>query len=126
MVLTVELGSFAALSDDCTDTLQDVLSLIAYPDPLSSPVSHYLSQDRREQVATELNNHIIGRAAATHGLAWHGGNTWTGLERLAQQSTVVRDLLHSEGSKDVKSQKVFSPSSPEMVYPKWSLPIFLI
>ena len=39
-------------------------------------------------------------------LAWHGGNTWTSLERLVQQSTTVRDALYTEASKDAKNQKV--------------------
>jgi glucose-induced degradation protein 8 len=78
-----------------TETLQDIISLIAYPTPSSSPLKHYLSQERRETVASSLNDFIVAKS---------GGNRWTSLERLVQQATIVREKLNLE--KDAKN-KVF-------------------
>ena len=39
--------------------LQDVLSLLAYPDPLQSPVAHFLDQSRRDLVSAQLNAYIL-------------------------------------------------------------------
>ena len=41
------------------DTLQDVIALIAYTDPESCPMSLYMSQARRVEVADQLNNYIL-------------------------------------------------------------------
>jgi hypothetical protein len=39
--------------------LSDVVSLIAYADPATSPVAHYLSQEQRERTAQALNSFIL-------------------------------------------------------------------
>lgn len=90
------------------DPLQDIVALIAYADASQSPVAHYLSQDRREQVAMNLNNYI---------LSMDHQPSETCLERMVKQATVVREVLCSEGSKDKKSTKP--------VFPRWSLSAFL-
>ncbi|KAJ3258715.1 hypothetical protein HK103_003309 [Boothiomyces macroporosus] len=59
MYAQTELGVFSSINPKYNDTLQDIIALIAYPDPASSPMSHYLSQDRRESVAISFNNYII-------------------------------------------------------------------
>ncbi|KAJ6596997.1 lish motif-containing protein [Mycena vulgaris] len=41
--------------------LRNVVGLLAYPDPQSSPVAKYLSQERREAVANQINTAILYR-----------------------------------------------------------------
>ncbi|KAJ7109485.1 CTLH/CRA C-terminal to lish motif domain-containing protein [Mycena epipterygia] len=41
--------------------LRNVAGLLAYPDPQSSPVAKYLSQERREAVANQINTAILYR-----------------------------------------------------------------
>ncbi|KAJ6547670.1 CTLH/CRA C-terminal to lish motif domain-containing protein [Mycena capillaripes] len=41
--------------------LRNVVSLLAYPDPDNSPVAKYLSQERREAVANQINTAILYR-----------------------------------------------------------------
>jgi hypothetical protein len=65
-------------------------------------MAHLLHETQREKVANELNNSI---------LEFQGKKPFTGLERLTQQCTVVRDVLYNESGKKV--------------YPKWSLEVFL-
>ncbi|KAL2911615.1 hypothetical protein HK105_208916 [Polyrhizophydium stewartii] len=88
-----ELGKFAFMEPKYSETLQDIVALIAYTDPESSPLAGYMSRERREQVAMELNSYI---------LAYHGASPVTALERIAQQATVVREVLHAETVKDKK------------------------
>ncbi|KAI8895455.1 CTLH/CRA C-terminal to lish motif domain-containing protein [Globomyces pollinis-pini] len=102
-----ELGSFANENQQFAETLQDVIALLAYPDPIQSPIAHYMSEARREYVATIVNNYLISAG---------GGNSWTSLERLVQQSTVTRDFLYTEASKDKKAApKVFRLSAYTLV-----------
>lgn len=68
-------------------------------------MSHFLKDERREFVSNELNNFII---------ATQGGSKMTGIEKLVKQSTAVRDQLYFETNKDKK-----------LVFPKWSLDVFL-
>ncbi|KAJ7741517.1 lish motif-containing protein [Mycena maculata] len=44
-----------------TQELRNVAGLLAYPDPQSSPVAKYLSQERREAVANQINTAILYR-----------------------------------------------------------------
>jgi len=44
-----------------TQELRNVAGLLAYPDPESSPVANYLSQERREAVANQINTAILYR-----------------------------------------------------------------
>ena len=49
------------IDPDYTDRLTEVLALIAYQNPQNCPVSHFLSHERRETVADELNRCILGK-----------------------------------------------------------------
>jgi hypothetical protein len=42
------------------DDAQDVVALIAYQQPNTSPVAHFLSVKHREEVAEALNSAILG------------------------------------------------------------------
>lgn len=53
-----ELGVFSSVPE-VSEMLQDVIPLIAYPNPFDSPIKHFLGQERRDQVLTAVNNHII-------------------------------------------------------------------
>lgn len=109
-----ELGRFGCLKDHkYRQELHDLVSLLAYSDPATSPLSHYLSHSRRQWVATMLNNHILGIMRllissfyslfylSSHFLEAHSGaRAAPSLEMIVKQTTVVRDLLHS--AKDSK------------------------
>ncbi|KAJ3045341.1 Ran-binding protein 9 [Rhizophlyctis rosea] len=82
----------------------DIMALIAYANPETSPVGQYLSQDRREEVASNLNSHILSLS---------GLPSRPAIDVLVRQAVVVRELLSTE--KDRKNK----------TYPKWSLPMFL-
>ncbi|KAJ3053047.1 Ran-binding protein 9 [Rhizophlyctis rosea] len=71
----------------------DIMALIAYPNPETSPVASYLSQDRREEVASNLNSHI---------LSLYGLPTRPAIDSVVRQAVVVRELLSSE--KETKSK----------------------
>ena len=45
------------------DTLQDIWSFYAYPDPTKSPIAHLLDRAGRVPVAEELNSAILGNFA---------------------------------------------------------------
>jgi hypothetical protein len=55
------LGQFGYLDTKYLQELQDVVALIAYTDPTSSPVSGYLSQKHREMIADSINSAILSR-----------------------------------------------------------------
>ncbi|KAJ3147370.1 hypothetical protein HDU89_005722 [Geranomyces variabilis] len=79
-------------------TLNDIIGLIAYPDPAASPLASYLADARRENLAARLNRRIL----ESQGLA-----STTMLERLVRQATVVRNMLQEMtelASKDAKKQ----------------------
>ncbi|KAI9003715.1 CTLH/CRA C-terminal to lish motif domain-containing protein [Gaertneriomyces semiglobifer] len=78
-----ELTKFGHLNPNYMDSLNDILPLIAYADPATSPLQHYLQPDRRQTVAINLNNYI---------LAHSGLPPIPTLEQLVRQMTVVRDL----------------------------------
>eukprot|EP00842_Homolaphlyctis_polyrhiza_P003988 jgi/Hompol1/4590/HPOL_003735-RA len=56
----IEFARFASMSQKYNDILQDVVALIAYTNPETSPLAAFMSHSRREQVAMILNNHILG------------------------------------------------------------------
>ncbi|KAJ3185720.1 hypothetical protein HDU85_001079 [Gaertneriomyces sp. JEL0708] len=78
-----ELTNFSHLNPKYMDSLNDILPLLAYADPVTSPLQHYLQPDRRQAVAINLNNYI---------LAQYGLPPIPTLEQLVRQMTVVRDL----------------------------------
>ncbi|KAJ3300772.1 hypothetical protein HK104_003742 [Borealophlyctis nickersoniae] len=103
-----KLGQFGYLNPKYIEKLQDIVALIAYPNPETSPVAEYLSQQRREEVAMNLNSHI---------LSFDGLPPDTAIERLVRQAVAVRDLVSAEGHKDKKTNKP--------MYPKWDLQAFI-
>ncbi|KAI8619023.1 CTLH/CRA C-terminal to lish motif domain-containing protein [Chytriomyces sp. MP71] len=105
-----ELGQYGYLNPKYFDTLQDIVALIAYTDPYKSPVAHYLSHQRREEVATSLNGFL---------LAQQNLPAETSLERLVRQATVLRDYLSEPLVKDKKA------AAKAVLYPKWELGFFL-
>lgn len=46
---------------DYRDLTNEVASLIAYPDPHNASCSHLLSQERRRQLADEVNKVVLGK-----------------------------------------------------------------
>ncbi|XP_060673663.1 uncharacterized protein LOC107420458 isoform X2 [Ziziphus jujuba] len=77
--------------DKFVDKLEDFLALLAYDEPEKSPVFHLLSLEYRQDVADSLNRLILAHA----NLPSH-----TAMERLIQQTTVVRQCLSEEIAKD--------------------------
>ncbi|TPX77436.1 hypothetical protein CcCBS67573_g01319 [Chytriomyces confervae] len=105
-----ELGQYSDLNPKHHDALRDIVSLIAYTDPYTSPLAHYLSLQRREEVATHLNGFL---------LAHQNLSPDTALERIVRQATVLRDFLSEPAIKEKKS----APKA--VLYPKWDLGLFL-
>ncbi|GLT57973.1 hypothetical protein SLA2020_309030 [Shorea laevis] len=71
--------------------LEECMALVAYEEPEKSPVFHLLSLEHRQQVAESLNRAILAHANLP---------SYTAMERLIQQTTVVRQCLDQELSKD--------------------------
>ncbi|CAI9116829.1 OLC1v1018094C1 [Oldenlandia corymbosa var. corymbosa] len=71
--------------------LEDFIALLAYEEPKNSPMFYLLSADYRQQVADFLNRAILEHA----NLPSHSA-----LERLIQQTTVVRQCLSQECGQD--------------------------
>ncbi|KAJ3034645.1 hypothetical protein HDV00_004827 [Rhizophlyctis rosea] len=69
--------------------LTEIYSLLAYPEPWSSPMSYLLNPSGRHQVAEALNGAILEHTSRTRHSA---------LERIYRQSVVVNRALVSEGS----------------------------
>lgn len=78
--------------DKYVSKLEDFLALLAYEEPEKSPMFHLLSMDYRQQVADGLNRAILEHANLP---------SYTAMERLIQQTTVVRQCLSQETGKDV-------------------------
>ncbi|KAJ3130019.1 hypothetical protein HK098_006731 [Nowakowskiella sp. JEL0407] len=92
-----------------TDSFVDLTSLLAYPDPEKSPVSHLLLQDRRDSVAKAVNSFI---------LACENLPRETSIEKIVRQTTVVRDLLGVAVKEGSGNRRVTT-------YPRWKLEDFL-
>ncbi|KAE8731374.1 LisH and RanBPM domains containing protein isoform 2 [Hibiscus syriacus] len=73
------------------EKLEDFMALLAYEEPEKSPMFHLLSLEYRQHVADSLNRAIL--AHANH-------PTYTAMERLVQQTTIVRQCLNQEHGKD--------------------------
>ncbi|KAJ3168044.1 hypothetical protein HDU87_001273 [Geranomyces variabilis] len=94
-------------------TLNDIIGLIAYPDPAASPLASYLGDARREDLAGRLNRRIL----ESQGLA-----STSMIERLVRQSTVVRNTLQevTEPSKEAKK-----PSKQPQAQARWDVSLLL-
>ncbi|MED6169838.1 hypothetical protein PIB30_025089 [Stylosanthes scabra] len=73
------------------EKLEDFMALLAYKDPEKSPMFHLLSLEYRQQVADNLNRAILEHLNLP---------SYTAMERLIQQATVVRQCLNQEAGKD--------------------------
>ncbi|KAJ3218791.1 hypothetical protein HDU67_004039 [Dinochytrium kinnereticum] len=89
-----ELGQFGNLGPKYIEVLQDIVALIAYKDPFKSPVARFLSQERREEVASNVNNYIL----ASENLP-----SQTKIEKLVTQLITVTDTLHEQSLADKKN-----------------------
>ncbi|KAL6316446.1 hypothetical protein AAG906_018149 [Vitis piasezkii] len=73
------------------EKLEDFMTLLAYEEPEKSPMFHLLSLEYRQQVADSLNRALLAHANLP---------SCSAMERLIQQTTVVRQCLNQELSKD--------------------------
>ncbi|XP_034931666.1 uncharacterized protein [Populus alba] len=73
------------------EKLEDFLSLLAYEEPEKSPMFHLLGSEYRQHVADKLNRAI---------LAHRNLPSYTAVERLIQQTIVVRQSLNQDHGKD--------------------------
>ncbi|XP_031488953.1 uncharacterized protein LOC116256682 isoform X2 [Nymphaea colorata] len=69
------------------EKLEDFMALLAYEEPEKSPMFHLLSREYRQNVADSLNQAI---------LAYSNLPSYPSLERLIQQTAVVRQCLSQE------------------------------
>ncbi|KAM3304607.1 glucose-induced degradation protein 8 isoform X1 [Capsicum chacoense] len=67
--------------------LEDFMALLAYNEPDKSPMFHLLSLEYRQQVADSLNRAILANSNLP---------SYSAVERLMQQTTVVRQCLSQE------------------------------
>ncbi|XP_057519586.1 uncharacterized protein LOC130800203 [Amaranthus tricolor] len=73
------------------EKLEDFVALLAYEEPEKSPMFHLLSVEYKQDVADKLNRAILAHAKQS---------SYSSLERLIQQTTVVRQHLNQEVNKD--------------------------
>ncbi|XP_062098011.1 uncharacterized protein LOC133803884 isoform X2 [Humulus lupulus] len=71
--------------------LEDFLALLAYDEPEKSPMFHFLNPEYRQEVADSLNQAILAHANLP---------SYTAMERLIKQTTVVRQCISPETEKD--------------------------
>ncbi|KAK1263476.1 hypothetical protein QJS04_geneDACA009517 [Acorus gramineus] len=71
--------------------LEDFMALLAYEEPEKSPMFHLLSLDFRQNVADGINRAILAHSNLP---------CYSSMERLVQQTTVVRQYLEQELGKD--------------------------
>ncbi|CAO2826464.1 unnamed protein product [Amaranthus hypochondriacus] len=69
------------------EKLEDFVALLAYEEPEKSPMFHLLSVEYKQDVADKLNRAILAHAKQP---------SYSSLERLIQQTTVVRQHLNQE------------------------------
>jgi len=82
-----KLGPFGIMSKDCYELLQDVMALIAYEVPETSPLGHLMTESYREEVSNLLNSAML-EAQKMPAVAI--------LERHMKQLTVVQDTIQLE------------------------------
>ncbi|XP_052108992.1 uncharacterized protein LOC107460105 [Arachis duranensis] len=73
------------------EKLEDLMALLAYKDPEKSPMFHLLSLEYRQQVPPPLFFLFLQHLNLP---------SYTAMERLIQQTTVVRQCLNQEAGKD--------------------------
>ncbi|CAO3623014.1 unnamed protein product [Mucor hiemalis] len=82
-----------APQDALKEKVNEVTALIAYTDPHQSRSKHLLSQERRDQLATEVNNVLLAQCNLP---------VQTSIEKISRQYSVVSEELHktNKGSLD--------------------------
>lgn len=95
---------------DYRDLTNEVASLIAYPDPHNASCSHLLSQERRRQLADEVNKVVLALSNLRHE---------TALERIKRHAEVIaseRAAYHLDIPEDLdkphSASAITEPSSP--------------
>lgn len=73
------------------EKLEDFMALLAYEEPEKSPMFHLLSLEYKQHVAESLNRAILAHANLP---------SYSAMERLIQQITVVTQFLNQEFGKD--------------------------
>lgn len=73
------------------EKLEDFMTLLAYEEPEKSPMFHLLSLEYRQHVAECLNRAILAHANLP---------SYTAMEMLIKQLTVVRQCLNQDPAKD--------------------------
>ncbi|KAL8059104.1 hypothetical protein ABFX02_03G065300 [Erythranthe guttata] len=73
------------------EKLEDFMALLAYEEPEKSPMFHLLSEEHRQHVADSLNRAILAQTKLP---------SFSVMERLIQQTTVIKQYLSQESSKD--------------------------
>jgi len=85
-----QLAPFGKLDPKFFDLLQDIIALIAYDSPETSPLGQYMTDSYRENVADALNNTILRSLGMPES---------SRLALLMKQLTAVQDQLYQEESK---------------------------
>ncbi|KAG6785728.1 hypothetical protein POTOM_007309 [Populus tomentosa] len=75
------------------EKLEDFMALLAYEEPEKSPVFHLLGLEYRQHVADKLNRAILAHTNLP---------SYTAIERLIQQTTVVRQSLNQDHGKALR------------------------
>ncbi|KAL0903601.1 hypothetical protein M5K25_027992 [Dendrobium thyrsiflorum] len=73
------------------EKLEDFMALLAYEEPEKSPMFHLLGSEYRQSIADNLNRAVLAHANLP---------SYSSMERLIQQATVIRQYLHQELGKD--------------------------
>ncbi|KAB2604570.1 glucose-induced degradation protein 8-like protein [Pyrus ussuriensis x Pyrus communis] len=71
--------------------LEDFMALLAYKEPEKSPMFHLLSFEYRQQVADSLNRAVLEHSNLPN---------YSAMERLIQQTTVVRQCMSEDNAKN--------------------------
>ncbi|KAK9360531.1 concanavalin A-like lectin/glucanase domain-containing protein [Lipomyces starkeyi] len=80
--------TFPSSTTDVQKALNDIFALMAYPDPINSPVAYLLAEEGRAPVAEDLNSAI---------LVSQGKSSVAKLERLIQHTTMLMRELAEQG-----------------------------
>ncbi|EMS53305.1 Protein C20orf11 [Triticum urartu] len=97
------------------EKLEDFMALLAYEEPEKSPMFHLLAPEYRQNVADSLNRAILAHANLP---------AYSSLERVIQQSTVVRQYLQQEVDKHHDAYMTFELLEQDS-YPPFCLKAFL-
>ena len=106
------LRRFGEVNGSLLETLRDVGALLAYENPHECPLSHLLSQDRRDHVAGVINSAIM---VSLREMARPS------LETIVKQSTVAMNMLASETSSTKNKKSSSSTSLLVRSFSNWKL-----